>query len=289
MGRAGPDDRRGSGRPYASIGDPGRDMGLKLLLDKDADGTGVLVAIPYQVAGTAADGPPIEDLYQAVDAPPGDDAGLAGPRPVDRPHRLRRVQPADRQARPGPGARVDRVRLADRRHHHHVLPAAPPRLDAARARRPARASSGARTATSTSSASSGACSTSSSRPAGRPEPTYPTKPSATPAGTPNRNPTPLVGCTHRPCTQRDVRTAQPTYRRRPMTARQDAISEIATAPGRQDPGLPQGRRRRHLRQYVFDEGAQRKYLAKPIFRSCAGRSRATSRSIRRSSTRSPTA
>ena len=61
-----------SGRPYASIGIPGRDMGLKLLLDKAADGTGVLIAIPYHIVGTAPDGQPIEDLYPAVDMQRGD-------------------------------------------------------------------------------------------------------------------------------------------------------------------------------------------------------------------------
>ena len=61
-----------AGRPYASIGIPGRAMGLKLLLDRRTDGTGILVAIPYRVAGTAADGTPIEDLYQAVDLQRGD-------------------------------------------------------------------------------------------------------------------------------------------------------------------------------------------------------------------------
>ena len=61
-----------SGRPYASIGIPGRDMGLQLLLDKDPDGTSALIAIPYHVAGTAADGQPIEDLYPAVDLHRGD-------------------------------------------------------------------------------------------------------------------------------------------------------------------------------------------------------------------------
>jgi cytochrome c biogenesis protein len=61
-----------SGRPYASIGIPGRDMGLKLLLDKAADGTGVLIAIPYHIVGTASDGQPIEDLYPAVDLQRGD-------------------------------------------------------------------------------------------------------------------------------------------------------------------------------------------------------------------------
>jgi len=61
-----------SGRPYASIGVPGRPLGLKLVLDREADGTGILVAVPYRVAGKAADGTPIEDLYQAVDLHRGD-------------------------------------------------------------------------------------------------------------------------------------------------------------------------------------------------------------------------
>lgn len=61
-----------SGLPYASIGVPGRDMGLKLLLDKEADGTAVVIAIPYKVVGTAADGQPVVDLYQSVDLHRGD-------------------------------------------------------------------------------------------------------------------------------------------------------------------------------------------------------------------------
>jgi len=61
-----------SGRPYASVGIPGREMGLKLLLDKEADGTGVVIAIPYRIVGTAADGTPIEDLFAAVDLHRGD-------------------------------------------------------------------------------------------------------------------------------------------------------------------------------------------------------------------------
>jgi cytochrome c biogenesis protein len=55
------------GRPYASIGVPGRDLGLKLLLDRDADGTGHLVAIPYRVTGKDAAGEPIERLLAGVD------------------------------------------------------------------------------------------------------------------------------------------------------------------------------------------------------------------------------
>ena len=44
------------GLPYASIGIPGRDMGLKLLLDRAADGTGTVLVVPYKVVGTATDG-----------------------------------------------------------------------------------------------------------------------------------------------------------------------------------------------------------------------------------------
>ena len=126
------------GLPYASIGIPGRDMGLKLLLDRAADGSGSLLVVPYKVVGTAADGEPIIEPYAAVDLQRGDvkvsqgldlSIGLTG---------LRGVHAADRQARPGPGSGVGRVRPADRRHHHHVLSAAAAGLDPARAGRPAR-------------------------------------------------------------------------------------------------------------------------------------------------------
>ena len=61
-----------NGLPYATIGVPGRDMGLKLVLDKDADGSAILVAIPYKVTGVGADGLPIEDPYQPVSLHQGD-------------------------------------------------------------------------------------------------------------------------------------------------------------------------------------------------------------------------
>jgi cytochrome c biogenesis protein len=61
-----------SGLPYATFGVPGRNMGLKLLLDREADGTPVVIVIPYHIVGTAADGQPIEELYQAVDLHRGD-------------------------------------------------------------------------------------------------------------------------------------------------------------------------------------------------------------------------
>ena len=60
------------GLPYASIGIPGRDMGLKLLLDRAADGTGTVLVVPYKVVGTAADGQPIIEPYPAVDLHRGD-------------------------------------------------------------------------------------------------------------------------------------------------------------------------------------------------------------------------
>ena len=60
------------GLPYASIGIPGRDMGLKLLLDRAADGTGRLLVVPYKVVGTASDGQPIIEPYPAVDLQRGD-------------------------------------------------------------------------------------------------------------------------------------------------------------------------------------------------------------------------
>jgi cytochrome c biogenesis protein len=60
------------GLPYATLGVPGRDLGLQLLLDKAEDGTGVLIALPYRVSGTAADGQPIAQSYQAVQLERGD-------------------------------------------------------------------------------------------------------------------------------------------------------------------------------------------------------------------------
>ena len=56
-----------AGLPYATIGVPGRDLGLQLLLDREADGTGVVIALPYRVVGTDASGQPIATSFQAVD------------------------------------------------------------------------------------------------------------------------------------------------------------------------------------------------------------------------------
>jgi cytochrome c biogenesis protein len=46
------------GRPFGAIPIPGRPYGLELLLDKTADGVGTLLALPYAVRGTNADGTP---------------------------------------------------------------------------------------------------------------------------------------------------------------------------------------------------------------------------------------
>jgi cytochrome c biogenesis protein len=60
------------GLPYASIGVPGHDLGLKLLLDREPDGTGVLIAVPYRIVGTDAAGEPVESFFKGVDLHRGD-------------------------------------------------------------------------------------------------------------------------------------------------------------------------------------------------------------------------
>ena len=157
------------GLPYASIGVPGRDMGLKLLLDQDADGTGSPDRRPVQGRRHRGRRPADRSsLYPAVDLHRGDVKVSQG---LDLSIGLTdfgefTLLIAKRD--PGQGLVWIAFAPAHRRDHHHVLPAAPAGLDAARARTAGSGSSGGPTATSTSSASSGACSTSSWRP-GAPE------------------------------------------------------------------------------------------------------------------------
>ena len=141
---------------------PGPRHGPEAAARRAADGAGVVIVIPYRIVGTAADGQPIEELYAAVDLHLGDTQGFAGPRPVDRARRLRRVHAAHRQARSGPGPGLARFRPAHRRASRSRSTGRA--AGSGRASRPmaASGSSGARTATSTSSGSSAACSTSSS-------------------------------------------------------------------------------------------------------------------------------
>ena len=54
------------GLPYGILSVPGRDLGLQLLLDRAADGTGVVLILPYRVIGTDPDGNPIPQNFDAV-------------------------------------------------------------------------------------------------------------------------------------------------------------------------------------------------------------------------------
>lgn len=60
-----PLDDQAAGSPYGTVSVPGRDgVGLQLLLRRAADGTGVLLILPYRVIGEEPDGTPIvEDGY----------------------------------------------------------------------------------------------------------------------------------------------------------------------------------------------------------------------------------
>ena len=60
------------GRPYGILAVPGRDLGLQLLLDRASDGRGIVLVLPYRVVGTAADGSPIPENYDAVQLGAGD-------------------------------------------------------------------------------------------------------------------------------------------------------------------------------------------------------------------------
>jgi cytochrome c biogenesis protein len=53
--------------PYGTLSVPGREVGLSLLLKRDADGIGVVIVAPYRVSGVETDGSPkIEYLDQSV-------------------------------------------------------------------------------------------------------------------------------------------------------------------------------------------------------------------------------
>jgi len=53
-----------SGLPYGQFSVPGRDVGLELLLQRRADGTGVLLVLPFRLTGQRSDGSPIvEKLF----------------------------------------------------------------------------------------------------------------------------------------------------------------------------------------------------------------------------------
>lgn len=69
-----------SGFPYGTFAVPGRDVGLELLLQRQADGVGVLLILPYRVVGTNSDGTPELKRYDPIAlaagearVPPGQD------------------------------------------------------------------------------------------------------------------------------------------------------------------------------------------------------------------------
>jgi cytochrome c biogenesis protein len=67
-----------AGLPYGTLAVPGRDVGLRLLLQRQPDGTGVLLVLPYRVVGQESDGSPkLEDLT-AVAVAAGEAAVPAG-------------------------------------------------------------------------------------------------------------------------------------------------------------------------------------------------------------------
>jgi cytochrome c biogenesis protein len=66
------------GIPYDSMAVPGRDIGLELLLRRQPDGTGDLIALPYRITGTATDGTPEVERYDAIDLRAGEAKVPAG-------------------------------------------------------------------------------------------------------------------------------------------------------------------------------------------------------------------
>ena len=61
-----------AGFPFGTLAVPGRDVGLQLLLQRQPDGTGVVLVLPYRVSGTASDGQPIIENLSAVAVPAGE-------------------------------------------------------------------------------------------------------------------------------------------------------------------------------------------------------------------------
>ncbi len=62
------------GLPFATMGVPGRDVGLEMYLQKAPDGTAVLFAVPYRVTGTSPDGKPIATGLFPLAVGPGETA-----------------------------------------------------------------------------------------------------------------------------------------------------------------------------------------------------------------------
>ena len=127
-----------AGLPYGTLAVPGRDLGLQLLLDREADGHGRRPR-PARTgsSGTDADGTPIvEHLRRRSPLHAGDARASPGARPLDRPRRRSATtRCSSPSSDPGQGLVWIGLRAADRRDRDHVLPAAPAGLGPARARR----------------------------------------------------------------------------------------------------------------------------------------------------------
>lgn len=54
------------GFPYGTFAVPGRDLGLELLLQRQANGIGALIVLPYRVIGKASDGAPELERYAPI-------------------------------------------------------------------------------------------------------------------------------------------------------------------------------------------------------------------------------
>jgi len=66
------------GFPYGSIAVPGRDMGLELLLQRQADGVGILLVVPYRIVGEEADGSPRVEYLDPLALARGEDGTVPG-------------------------------------------------------------------------------------------------------------------------------------------------------------------------------------------------------------------
>jgi cytochrome c biogenesis protein len=66
------------GFPYGSFAVPGRDMGLELLLQRQADGVGILLVVPYRIVGEQADGSPRVEYLDPMALARGEDGTVPG-------------------------------------------------------------------------------------------------------------------------------------------------------------------------------------------------------------------
>ena len=120
-----PFDAQAAGLPYGWADDrPGRDILLEFLLRRDADGIATVIVQPSQITGEDADGQPITEMLQPLAPRAGEAFGAAG---TDISVGVRGFSDYTlliAEEGSGQADRLGRVRGADHRHLHHVLPAA---------------------------------------------------------------------------------------------------------------------------------------------------------------------